>query len=287
MSTKPVFPCALLVALLGICAARAQDNAAPPGPPTGAPRLPLMTGTNEVPPPTMITPPGKPDDWMCYTCPDCCGPVGGDGPIHYELFLRTGPTLGVSGGYLKETTSAGWMVEGGGRSLFFNPDHDRAWTIELGLLHMYNNGSRPTLTTTIIAEPLGANVPPAPFQVSTGSLQRTDVYAGFGREWWLIGTSQSCKPCWWFGADAGFRYGPSRLDLHILNVNPGITFTRLEGINAGPYISIHSDVAWPCGCCQFLFGVRAEWDKSYMSMLPNQNCNIEDVNFLLNLGVRY
>jgi hypothetical protein len=287
MSTKPVFPCALLVAVLAIGSvqAQAQDYSAPPGPSPGAPPQPLMTGTNEVPPPTAVAPPAKPDDWICYTCPDCCGPVGGNGPILYELFLRTGPSLDISGGFLKNSLAAGWMVEGGGRSLFFNPDHDRAWTIELALSHVYNNGNRPDFQTAIIEQPQGATAP-GPVLVSVGSLQRTDINVGGGAEWWLIGQSGSCKPCWWVGADAGFRYGVSRLDLH-QNVNPGITFTRTEGINSGPYIAAHSDVSWQCGYCQYILGVRAEWDKSYMSMLPLVNCNIEDVNFLLNFAVRY
>jgi hypothetical protein len=286
MSTKPVIPCALLVALMSVCSAQAQDMAAPPGTPAGTPRSPLMTGTSEVPPPTAILPPAKPDNWMTYTCSDCCGPVGGNGTIGYELFVRTGPSLNISGGFLKEVTSAGWTIEGGGRSLFFNPTHDRAITAELSISHTYNDGNRPNVTTPIILQPQGANTPSG-FQVSVSSLQRTDVNASLGAEWYLLGNDQCTKPSLWLGADGGFRYGPSRLDLHLFGVNPGITYTRTSGINAGPFISVYSDLAWPCGSCLYLIGVRAEWDKSYMSMLPLENCNIQDVKLLLNLGVRF
>jgi hypothetical protein len=285
MSTKSVYPCALLLALLGVDLVRAQDYSAPPGPPPGSPRLPVMTGFNEMPPPTEVYPPPQPDKWMCYSCPNCCGPVGGDGPIKYELFLRSGPDLPVQGGFLKATTAVGWMVEGGGRSLFFNPDHDRAWTVELSLSHSYNNGSHPNMGTFII-EDEGTPAAHTAILVHTGALQRTQGNIGLGREWWLIGTSSSCGPNWWVGADAGYRYGTARLDMHE-EINPGIMYVRLNGVVAGPYIGVHSDLSWCCGCCQYLVGLRAEWDYSFMNLLPNQNNDIQDVNFLLNLGVRY
>lgn len=294
MSTKPVFPCALLLALAGVGAVRAQNYGAPPGPPAGTPLPVQMTATNEVPPPTEVHPPTPPDKYITYCCPECCGPVGGDGPVKYELFVRTGPSLVVGGGAPAGTLADGWMVEGGGRSLFVDADPVRAWTVELSLSHTYNEGNRPNIMFVV---PVNIDVarrlsPASPFTMgSAAALQRTDVNAGFGREWWLLGNACSCSGWnWRAGGEAGFRYGVTRLDLHVFTQNPNLAFSqhdRATSINYGPYAAVHTDVEYPCGCCTFFGGLRAEWDYTRMNVYPLRNNDLYDVNLLLNLGVRY
>jgi hypothetical protein len=277
MSTKPVFPCALLLALAGVSAAPAGDFAAPPPGPLDSAPAPLLTSAqNEVPPPNAINPPLPPSRWVTYTCPECCGPIGGDGPIRMGIFLRTGPVLPVHGGFLSGTTSTGWTIEGGGDSYFFNTTRDAAWIVELSVSHDYNNGNRPFLTYFLEGD-----------HVSTDTLNRTFINIGFGREWWLLGSACSCERTWRAGVDAGYRYGTARLDVHQFD-NASGEFERLNGMVAGPYAALHTDVEFPCGCCCVFFaGVRAEWDYTFMNLVPLQNNDLMDVNLLLNIGVRY
>src|SRR5713101_4542605 len=129
MSTKLIFPCALVLALVGIRAAHAQDLLPPPV------RLDsgVATGTAyvETPAPATTRPPPTLSSWLAYPRLECCGPIGGDGPIQAELFVRTGPSLPVEGPIFGHVLETGWKVEGGGRSLFFNPTMDAAWNIDL------------------------------------------------------------------------------------------------------------------------------------------------------------
>ena len=46
----------------------------------------------------------------------CCGPIGGDGPVGQEVYVRTGPSIPFGKGVLAEALNAGWNVTLGGRS---------------------------------------------------------------------------------------------------------------------------------------------------------------------------
>jgi len=278
MSMKPVYSCALLLALLSTGIAGAQPTSEPyfsPGAPPGAPERINMLGPNEMPAPTNPAPPLPPSRWITYTCPDCCPPLGCHGPIHIELYTRTGPALHVGGGFLSTTTSSSWFLSGGGRSLFFNPERTAAWTVDLGIGYVQNTGNRAGLF--YFQE--GA-------QVSTAALHRTYAIAGLGREWWLMGAAQCGESAWRVGADAGYRYGSARFDVHDFSKRAG-EFTRYNGIVAGPYVSAHTDYEYPCNCCTFIAGFRFEWDYMFTNMAPLQNGDIIDINLLMNFGVRY
>jgi hypothetical protein len=298
MSTKPVFPCALLLALVGAGLAQAQPpedrratdyRVTPPDPIVATTSTPNMTGVNEVPPPTETFPPPQPDKWVCYTCPDCCGPVGKDGPIRYELFFRTGPALNVGGGAASAVLAGGWMFEAGGRSMFFDADPVRAWTIELSASNIFNNGNRPNIQF-IFGGRINAAGVGVPNLVSEAGVNRTYVNLSGGREWWLVGTPCSSDWRWRAGADAGFRYGTCSNDFHDFNqggpTNRG-QIDRNSSITYGPFAAVHTDVEYPCNCCTFMAGLRAEWDYSRMNVIPLVNNDIYDVNLLINLGLRY
>jgi len=281
MSTKPVFPCALLLALLGASLVRAQDyRPTPPDPIVAATQTPNMTGVNEVPPPTEVFPPPQPDKWMCFTCPECCGPIGKNGPIRYELFVRSGPSFNVGGGTASSVLASGWTFEFGGRSMFIDADPVGAWVVELGVSDIYNNGNRPNIKFDFGA----VN------NVSTASLNRTYGNLSLGREWWLIGTACTCDWRWRAGFDGGYRYGTASHHMHDFTQNPaaGLGEAQRNGsITYGPFAAVHTDVEFPCNCCTFLAGLRAEWDYSRMNVIPLNNNDLYDVNLMLNLGVRY
>src|SRR5262245_3944150 len=159
MSAKTAFPTALVLAALAAGPARAQTPPAmpyPQEPPTPAARS--LDTYLEPPPPGPAEPPGRLSNWINYTRPwSCCGPLGGDGPVQSEIYVRTGPSFIVGGGVLADTLQTGWVVEGGVRSLYFDADLSAAWVVNLGLSNVSNHGKRPDIHV-----PLHILVPSAP-----------------------------------------------------------------------------------------------------------------------------
>src|SRR5262245_9467796 len=150
----------VLVALVAVCAVHAQmqpvtpvgyspygaSGQLPTSPPLSqsAPLTPMSPSMNSSPSSaligeTQIVSPSA-QNWLngspCY----CCGPVGAHGPIGAEAFVMTGPTLPAGGGTLAPRLHSGFMVEWGGRSLFFNSANDAAWTATLAVSYQINAG---------------------------------------------------------------------------------------------------------------------------------------------------
>ena len=96
-------------------------------------------------------PPGSvPDPWITCDRPGCCGPVGGNGPIGWELYVRSGVSIPTGSGILQDTLDAGWMTTIGARTLFFNPATTAAWTWDVGLGYTYNDAGRPNRTFSVL-----------------------------------------------------------------------------------------------------------------------------------------
>jgi hypothetical protein len=238
----------------------------PPGEPAAA------TMGDVGPGPGIITA-GHLSSWITYTRPDCCAPIGADGPITYDIYVRTGPTLPVGGGILGSNLATGWEVEGGGRSLFFNVPQTAAWVVDLGLSFHYNHSAHSNQVFQINGTPQTIN-----------QLHRTFVNVGLGREWYLLGAANSCDTKWIVGLDGGGRYGTARLELHA--ATPTTPATHIADVPGGAYVALHTEVEIPCGCCKFEYGFRAEWDYTFMDILP-QDSDLQDVNFLMTAGVRF
>src|SRR5262249_36341350 len=134
MSLKMILPCALGLALYGMVPVQAQDTqAAQAGDPTHVP-APV---SEEVPGhPFPDHAPASLSKWITYEHCDCCGPIGGNGPIRADLYIRNGPSVPVEGPLLGQVLRTGWDVAGGGRSLFFNPQCTAAWTVDLGVSNL-------------------------------------------------------------------------------------------------------------------------------------------------------
>ena len=263
MSTKTVLASALLMILIGSGAVRAQGY---------APSTAADTAPDDSAPATLSS-------WITYSEHDCCGPTGGCGPIGIELYVRTGPALMVAGGWLGDSLNPGWLVQAGGRSLFFNAGQSAAWTADLGLCHIYNNGNRPDLSI------LNANIPRTSFTVRT--LERTYATLAVGRERWLGGPASDCGPRLRVGWDFGGRFGAARLDTNTLS-NLGVPGYHRFGSEAGAVFGgVQSVLEIPRGCCIWHAGIRAEIDDSWTDFDGLENKSIWDMNFLLSLGVRY
>jgi hypothetical protein len=296
MNLKHVGLCALVVIVSSANAVPAQET------PSATMDSPYkagmaMTPVSEVPPPA--APPAEPgpvpqlSQYILGPQCDCCGPLGGN-TIGYEIYLRNGVSLPFGPGPLAKDLDPGWVLQGGARVLFINPPHTAAWTVDLGIVNIYNHASSEhpaTLNTIFVPNPNfipGLNIPGNNPSIALPSIDvtfnrynRTFASAAFGREWYLWDPANSCGGLLWrAGVDGGFRYGTSKLDLNELP-------HRTKVIGA-PFLSAHTDLEWGCGACIWQAGFRFEWSYTFSEILQDQNnAAVHDIMLMLNLGVRF
>lgn len=287
MSAKIGLPCVLLSTLLVVYAACGQEPTTNYAAPEMAP-TPERTTPSE-PEAVNVEPPGQLSSWIAYTRPECCGPVGGNGPIGYEVYARTGPATPVWGGKLSDIMTTGWQVQGGGRSLFFNAEDTAAWTGDLNLTHQYFHAK----SGSIIPQGVGIESGPTvdnPQQhlaaililpVTVRSFNQTMVGASIGRECYLKGTAHSCGCKWRVGMDVGGRWGACTVNFAEIR--------HLTDTVYGPFGAIHTDVEVPItSCCTFIGGLRFECDWLHNEVLRNLNSSdFGSVGYLINLGVGF
>jgi hypothetical protein len=254
----------------------AMERTAASSNPTG----PLPAGDEGQPPPSAASPPGMLSSWIEYVRPECCGPIGGNGPIGMSLYAETGPSFVTEGAIFGHALrTVGWDIQAGGRSLFFNVPQTSAWTIDLSLSDIYNHGSGGHPITLEL--PNGAS-PPAlePRDVNLSNMHRTYVNLALGKEWYLNAPAKGCGPMWVAGLDAGGRLGTAKAEFHEIIHRTDTIYGAL----AGAYLNVEM----PCGCCTWLAGLRLEYDWTWMNrLLQDQNANIEDLNLMLTVGVRF
>jgi hypothetical protein len=288
MSVKRFFLSGLVGTLLGLGAAQGQDLG---GPYTGM-------GAGPPPPPApgsqMTAPPAPPraelSDWIVYPrAPGCCGPIGRNGPIYGEVYLRNGASFPLANGVFGHALATGWDVQGGVRALLFNPAREAAWTIDLSINNIHNTSHHQDVpiqllnveeTVVILGNRQTITLPEA--NVTIKGLNRTFVNLAGGREWYLMGTGDPCMDGWnWrAGFDVGGRYGTARLDFNEIQ--------HKTGALSGLFLAIHSDVEFPCKCCIFNAGLRLEWDYNWTTLLQKQNySDFQELNLLLTTGIRY
>jgi hypothetical protein len=317
MSGKRVWLSGLAVALLGLGVARGQGPAYPSGAPTGpASAGPTNASADDAP---LGAPPGAPagsgpaggqanggpagpgnaplgehklwSTWINYPrSPGCCGPLGGNGPISSEVFLRTGVTFPLGSGIFGNALDPGWAIEGGARVLFYNKAVDRAWGGELSISNwnynqvgpkhqvpLLNLPSRSTnafgqTTTTILPE----------LDVSVAGLNVTFANAALSREWYLIGSGDCGAGSinWRFGMDLGGRWGSGRVDLNEIR--------HRTSVFSAAYVAWHTDLEIPCSCCTLVAGVRGEYNYVFNDILQSQNdTDLQAINLLFTFGARY
>jgi hypothetical protein len=294
MSTKMVFPGSLVLAIFGVCAIRAQDLPATTGIFDG-PRSPTP-GYQEVKPPPQqdgsAAPADSPgphrlSDWLSYTKRECCGPVGGDGPIFYELYLRTGFEIPAQGRIFGHVLETGWVIQGGARTLFFNPAKDADWAVDLGVGNIFNRGQHSDIKVPLRVLVPSRVMPPAiptptlvNVRASIRELNRTYVDALLGRDWYLTTPEDHLWYKWRVGVDVGGRFGNEKAEFNEL--------PHRQDVFGGVILALHTDWEAPYGCCTFLAGFRAEWVYNWADILQRQNdSDIQDVNLLFTAGVRF
>ncbi len=259
---------------------------APAGPPSAPAMLPA-------PAPAAVTP--GPSRWILYDRqPGCCGPVGANGPINYEMYLRSGIAFPVANSGLGSVLDNGWTIEGGARTLFLNPETDEAWTVDLGIGNTYNrvgnrthkfvNGNFRAANETFTFTPLLQNPVTqfGPGLVTGADLNRTYVFLSGGHEWYLWGSAEHdcCCRNWRVGFDVGGRYGTEKLDVNETR--------HMTDNNESAFISAHSDVEIPWGQVLFQAGVRLEYSYTWSQIFKSSsNGDVQDISLLFTTGWRF
>jgi hypothetical protein len=288
MNLKIIGLCGMALVWVGASAVHAQYSKPPAGDSaTTLTDKPAPFPSNP-PDSTLVSTSGL-SSWITGNRQECLGPLGGNGPIRSELYLRVGPSVPIGGGFFHDTLKTGWDIQGGGRTLFFNTQGDAAWILDLSISNINNTGRNPNQTATlhnvIVPGPPsftgGATSIMVPsLDVSTRSLNRTFVNLGFGRDMYLYGAPDAEGLSWRVGVDGGGRYGSAKLETHEIK-------HRTDTI-AGIFASIYSDLEYPYGCITLLAGFRIEWDYTWMDILQHQNnSDLQDLNLLFTAGFRF
>jgi hypothetical protein len=286
MNMKRVSLGGLVVTLLCLGGVRADDTSAPPISASG----PSMSTPGGEPAPSVDgTIPGaglRTASWMAYPrCAGCCGPVGANGPLGYEVYVRNGFNFPLGGNPFGANLKTGWDVDVGARTLFFNPEVDAAWTVDLSVSNVHNGSSNFTTQynlTNLKGGPNGGGAVVPSVNVAVRDLNRTYVNAAVGREWYLWGNADRCKPDvnWRVGFDVGGRYGTEKLEV--------TNFNHLTDVIAGTFGSVHTDLEIPWRCCIFQAGIRAEYGYTWGDVLQRQNDgDVQEINLLFTLGTRF
>src|SRR5438105_5022461 len=126
MNLKSLVLCALVWAGFGMGTVHAQyaptpatDQGSILGPRPALAEPGLMPSV--LPPAEAAPGPGL-SSWITYCRNGCHFPLGGDGPIGYEVYLRPGFNFPIGGGFFGKTLRDGWAIQGGGRTLFFDTE---------------------------------------------------------------------------------------------------------------------------------------------------------------------
>jgi hypothetical protein len=230
-------------------------------------------------------PPGSYPSPYYVDGPGCCGPLGRNGRIDYELYTYSGVNLPFGEG-LAERMNAGWTVGGGARTLFFSPSYTSAWTLDLGLSYTHNwaaNADDPT--RLFIRQAAGDRV------AFTGirEVHRSSFNYALGRDVWLRGAGNNVGAVHGtnvrVGAWVGGRYGTAHVDLNPLDETNG--YARRQNAFEGVFVGSHLTVDIPMGGWILFGGTRVEYGKDWTNLVPPIEGNIQYFNIQLSLGVRY
>jgi hypothetical protein len=179
------------------------------------------------------------------------------------------------------------------RTLFFNPPADTAWTVDLGLSTAFFGPNRHPPTVSIrnpnfnpTQAATGTNLATAP--VTPKDLNESYLNLALGQEYYLWGSAYCPTGCtgpnWRIGWDVGGRYGTGHLALQ-----PNVFFIPPRTASVGGFfVSLHSDLEIPTGCCIFFIGFRSEYGWAFSDILGAGNDgDLQTVNLLVNFGLRF
>ena len=258
------------------------------------PAMSILTPTDATAPPAANSAsqgvPGAVYSPWCGDQPAGALGVGANGPVTYELYARSGPSiLGQAGGF-NGALQTGWVNQIGSRTLLFNRAGDAAWTLDLGLGNTYNKGNRLDHPVLVEVGSLKGADPSNRDSIPLGirSLRRSSFNFGLGRDWFLDGpgsVGQAADSNWRFGADVGGRWGTASVGYEPVG-DPG-GYRRHHGIYHGVYLGTALNWEKNFGGWILLAGVRAEWTYNWTNLIPPLDGDIQDINIMFTLGVRF
>lgn len=235
-------------------------------------------------------------DYLAYLRPcGCCGPVGKDGPILYEVYTRHGFSAPLGNSFFGEVLKPGYTLQAGGRTLFFDASNTMAWTADLGIrstwydvrgarrITQFNIPRQETTINPFTGATTTETVIDAIRQVTPSSYNQTAVHLSIGNEWYLSGPASCCADsplgCR-LGYDLGGIWGSSRVVYReIMHGNDVIK---------GVYLALHADVECPYKCCVLFGGIRTEFSYTRSQILQGHNdSNLAAINGLANFGIRW
>jgi hypothetical protein len=230
--------------------------------------------------------------------PGCCGPLGRNGQIGYEVYTYAGVNIPFGEkGSLPDRMNTGWTAGGGVRTLFFNPAHTAAWTVDLGVSYTHNWAAglddplflflRQPATRNPISG--AAEAQPDRFTFTAiREVHRTSFNYNFGRDVWLWGsgntggcTGTNLRVGMWVGG----RYGTSHVDQIPLDEENG--YSRRQNVFHGIVVGGHVSFDIPMGGWILFGGIRAEYGHDWTNLTPPIQGNIHSVNVQFTAGVRY
>ena len=251
-----------------------------------------LTGVSVPPVPNAI--PGAVYSPWCGDNPagGCYGPVGANGPVTYEGYLRTGVSLLTGGGEMTAVAKTfGWNVQGGSRTLFFNPAGDAAWVLDLGIGFTGNAGrgaSRP-IDIEVGAVRFGGGLNRTTFEAGLRELRRTSLNFGIGRDFFLngpgaVGCDQGYSN-FRLGWDVGGRWGTASVGFEPFG-DPG-GYRRRQDVFHAVYGAGQGTWEQPMGGWTFYLGGRIEYGYYWTNLIPPNDGDFREVNLLLLTGVRF
>jgi hypothetical protein len=232
--------------------------------------------------------------------PGCCNPLGG-GHLAYELYMMTGPNFIGGNGPLTDRLETGWIVQGGGRSLFFNRTNDAAWVLDLGLSYQYNRGRQNDPVDLFVRQAPTQNTvtglvskqPDLFLSTNLRALHRTAFNYAIGRDWWFSGPAAPGLEHGWnfrFGVDVGGRWGTEHVDLDLLGTTGPFgspLYARRQGVFHGVYLSGHISWEVPVGGWIWFTGLRGQWGYDWGNVVPPLNGDVQNANLLMTTGIRF
>ncbi len=250
-----------------------------------------LSGAAMLPPAPAVVPGAVYSPWVGDNpAGGCCGPVGANGPVTYEGYFRTGVSLLSGGGAMTAVTKTfGWNVQGGSRSLFFNPTGDAAWVLDLGLGFTANAGRGASRPININTDAVKFGTAGGLFPVGVLEVRRTSLNFGVGRDYFLNGPgvvgSEPGYGNFRTGWDIGGRWGTSSVGFEPFGDPDG--YRRRQSIFHGLYLAGQSTWELPMGSWTFYLGGRVEWGYYWANMIPPNDGDFREVNILLTTGIRF
>jgi len=226
-------------------------------------------------------------DYLHYGRPGlCCTPVGKHGPIYSEIFTRHGVSFPLGGNYLGRALQPGYTLQGGGRTLFFDPPMHKATVVELGIASVWWDVAKERaipVNDVSIPGPSPFDTPiPLPF-ITPSSMNQTWVHASLGHEIYLLGgpsDSHNCEPLWRYGYDLGGRWGSAKAIYKEIQHGKDVV--------GGLFLALHSDYEVPYKSCLLSVGLRGEAAYIWSDIFQRQNnADVFTINLMVNAGVRF